>query len=125
MSAAERHRLRIRGKKLRYAVEFFADVFPGKKNAKRRNAALSALKELQDALGALNDIATREKLASHVALAKRPRAKERTARERAFAAGVIFGEQEAHVDRMLDAADGAYAKLLKVKAFWNGGGLLR
>ena len=125
LSTAERHRLRIRGKKLRYAVEFFADVFPGKKNAKRRNAALSALKELQDALGALNDIATREKLASHVALAKRPRAEERTARERAFAAGVIFGEQEAHVERMLDAADGAYAKLLKVKAFWNGGGLLR
>ena len=119
LSAAERHRLRIRGKKLRYAVEFFADVFPGKKNAKRRKAALSALKELQDALGALNDIATREKLASHVALAKRSTAKDRTARERAFAAGVIVGEQEALVDRMLEAADGAYAKLLDVKPFWK------
>jgi inorganic triphosphatase YgiF len=119
LSTAERHRLRIRGKKLRYAVEFFADVFPGKKSAKRRKAALSALKALQDALGALNDIATREKLASHVALAKRPGSKERTARERAFAAGVIFGEQEAHVERMLDIADGAYAKFLSVEAFWK------
>ena len=119
LSTAERHRLRIRGKKLRYGVEFFADVFPGKKSTKRREAVLSSLKDLQDALGALNDIATREKLASHVALAKRPRSKGQRARERVFAAGVIFGEQEAHVEHMLDLADSAYAKFLRIKAFWK------
>lgn len=71
LSAAERHRLRLRGKKLRYAVEFFADIFPGKKHAKHCEAALASLKNLQDALGGLNDITTREELASRVAMSTR------------------------------------------------------
>src|SRR5262249_23643223 len=53
LARRERHKLRIGGKKVRYAFEFFADVFPGKKSAKRCAAALSRLKELQDALGGL------------------------------------------------------------------------
>jgi CHAD domain-containing protein len=39
--------LRIAGKKFRYAVKFFADVFPGKTNASRSLGRLSALKDLQ------------------------------------------------------------------------------
>ena len=62
LSTKKRHKLRIRAKNLRYAVEFFAGVFPGEETAKRREAALAALKELQDQLGALNDLAQREAL---------------------------------------------------------------
>ena len=57
-----RHELRIRAKKLRYATEFYKTVFAGKKQAKRRVAFLSALKQLQECLGELNDIAVHEKL---------------------------------------------------------------
>jgi inorganic triphosphatase YgiF len=119
LDAPERHKLRIRGKKLRYAIEFLADVFPGKKSAKRRAAALSSLKELQDALGGLNDIAARERLVAEVVLSKRPRSNGRAAPERAFAGGVIFGSQEAHQERMLAAAETAYARFRKVKPFWK------
>ena len=90
LSAAERHRLRLRGKKLRYTMEFFADVFPGKKHARQCEAALASLKDLQDALGGLNDITTREKLASRVAMSTRHTSMSR-ARELAFAAGIILG----------------------------------
>lgn len=117
LNPAERHRLRIRAKKLRYAIEFFADVFPGHKKAKRRKAALSPLKELQDALGTLNDIATRETLASRMAHAGPSKGQD--ARERAFAAGVIFGSQDAHIQAMLDKAADASAQFLKVKPFWR------
>jgi CHAD domain-containing protein len=119
LSVPERHKLRIRAKKLRYALEFFADVFPGSKNTKRCKAALSSLKELQDALGALNDIATREALASRMARAVSRTSKRQEARERAFAAGVIFGSQDAHVQSMLDKAAAASAQFLKVKPFWK------
>jgi triphosphatase len=119
LDVAERHKLRIRAKKLRYAVEFFADVFPGKKRAKRCGATLSSLKDLQDALGALNDVATREKLMSRAALAKRRKSKGTAARERAFAAGMVVGAQEAGIEHMLAAAESAYAKLLEVKPFWK------
>ena len=36
LDARRRHKLRIQAKKVRYASEFFADLFPGKKAAKRR-----------------------------------------------------------------------------------------
>ena len=35
-SVHQRHRLRIRAKRLRYAIEFFASTFPGEKNMRRR-----------------------------------------------------------------------------------------
>jgi CHAD domain-containing protein len=53
--------------RLRYAIEFFASLNTGKKNARRRDSALSSLKDLQSALGSLNDVATRENLMARLA----------------------------------------------------------
>jgi len=53
-----RHDVRIAGKKLRYAAEFFAGLHNSKKEAKRRAAFLDALEALQSDLGDLNDMAT-------------------------------------------------------------------
>jgi triphosphatase len=52
-----RHELRIAVKKLRYACEFFAPLFPGTARCKRKKALRSALGDLQDRLGDLNDVA--------------------------------------------------------------------
>lgn len=57
-AAAERHALRIRVKRFRYSCEFFAPVFPGRKTT----AYVGALKELQEILGELNDIAVGRRL---------------------------------------------------------------
>ena len=119
LTPEERHKLRIRAKKLRYAMEFFAEVFPGHKQARRRKAALSSVKALQDALGALNDISTRERLASQIALSGRRDAWSSGARRRAFAAGVVLGTQEARVDQLERAAERACTRLLEVKPFWR------
>ncbi|MEQ8345133.1 MAG: CHAD domain-containing protein [Sneathiellaceae bacterium] len=51
LSLPQLHELRIRGKKLRYATEFFASLYPGKK----AKAYSGALARLQDVLGVLND----------------------------------------------------------------------
>jgi inorganic triphosphatase YgiF len=115
-SAQERHALRIRGKKLRYAVEFFANVFPGKRNARRREDVLTALKDLQDALGGLNDIATREQLAEKIA--GEAHGDEQAARERAFAAGMIVGRQHARQDELMDAAVQGYERIADSKTYW-------
>jgi triphosphatase len=53
-----RHEVRIEAKKLRYASEFFASLYPSKKAARRRKQFLDALEELQETLGDLNDEAT-------------------------------------------------------------------
>jgi inorganic triphosphatase YgiF len=62
LSEDERHRVRIRAKKLRYGVEFFAAMFKGDKNARRSHALLSTLKELQTSLGELHDLSVRPQL---------------------------------------------------------------
>lgn len=53
-----RHRVRILAKKLRYAADFFAGTFGGRKAERRRQAFLQAIEALQDGLGGLNDLAT-------------------------------------------------------------------
>jgi inorganic triphosphatase YgiF len=53
-----RHEVRIEGKKLRYAAEFFGSLYPGKKAKRRHKAFVSAIEDLQDALGELNDLVT-------------------------------------------------------------------
>lgn len=58
LSAVERHRLRIRIKELRYALDFFASLYP----APVVKAYLSALARLQDSLGIMNDIAVARRL---------------------------------------------------------------
>jgi triphosphatase len=60
LTPAERHRLRIALKKLRYATEFFQTLYPGK----RTHSYIAALKHLQDTLGHLNDGAVAERLVS-------------------------------------------------------------
>jgi triphosphatase len=112
----QRHRLRIRAKKLRYGIEFFTSVFPRKKNKERREAALSALKDLQSGLGGLNDVATREKLMSEMGNVS---GKEAHATRVPFVAGVIYGSQEARTDDLLRAAEKAHEEFSTVKAFWN------
>jgi triphosphatase len=54
----DRHHLRIRGKKLRYAVDDLGGLFPD--HPKRLERFVEATKTLQDALGLLNDLAGRE-----------------------------------------------------------------
>lgn len=52
MRPEERHAIRIAGKKLRYAAEFFASIYANKSS----RAYIKLLTQLQDNLGQINDI---------------------------------------------------------------------
>lgn len=52
----ERHQVRIEAKKLRYGAQFFGSLWPSERAAVKQLE--SALSQLQDELGALNDAAT-------------------------------------------------------------------
>lgn len=58
---AERHELRIAGKKLRYGIEFALPLY-GKRDANRAAAFAARLAGLQEVLGRLNDLATAARL---------------------------------------------------------------
>ncbi|MEA2080478.1 MAG: CHAD domain-containing protein, partial [Pseudomonadota bacterium] len=51
LDAVQRHQLRIRCKRLRYAAEFFVDLF----GSKRSRVYIRSLAAIQDVLGVLND----------------------------------------------------------------------
>jgi triphosphatase len=85
-----RHKLRIQAKKLRYASDFFGGLFSGKQSDKRRKKFLAALEAVQDCLGDLNDIAVHENMISAAGMGHRP-----TSRKRAFAAGLLTGQEDA------------------------------
>lgn len=63
LSPEERHRVRISGKRLRYAGEFFSPLF----SAKRSASYIQELANLQAILGALNDAATTKTILAQVA----------------------------------------------------------
>ncbi|WP_409031102.1 CHAD domain-containing protein [Janthinobacterium sp. CG_23.3] len=60
--ASARHRVRIAAKKARYAAEFFSDLLPNK----AVKHYISALSQLQDRLGSLNDLEVAKTLLSGI-----------------------------------------------------------
>jgi triphosphatase len=115
LDAGERHKLRIAIKKLRYAGDFFAGLFAGRKQARRLSGFKSRLRSLQDRLGALNDIAVHQKLAT--SLAAEDTGSHR--RERAFAAGIVSGHEQSEVEPLLEAAVRDACKLTRLRPFWT------
>lgn len=109
LSPEDRHHLRIRGKKLRYAAEDLAALFPD--HPKRVDRFIKATKILQDSLGALNDLAGREALARSVALSCEDP-------EAAFVAGRLTAGGPEREAELLSAAQAAHADFAGTKAFW-------
>lgn len=100
-----RHELRKDAKKLRYGVEFFAGLFTRKRERRRFERFLAALENLQDQLGALNDLATAPSLLKQLGLADEPGAK-------ALLAG---GRRK----KLIAAAADAHDDLIDTKRFWR------
>jgi inorganic triphosphatase YgiF len=103
LDSRERHRLRICAKTLRYGCEFFGAAFTKPKAAGRYQRFIARLGELQDVLGALNDLTTSRKLAKKGA-AHSPRHEDDRGKR-------------AKTD-LLAAAAAAYASLRKTTPFW-------
>lgn len=100
----ELHQVRIRGKQLRYAGEFFASLGP---KGKTRDY-LDAIAALQDLLGEINDIAVAgPRLAAVHHL-----------RGVAWAAGLVTGWHDARRPALLKAADSRWGEFRKRKGFW-------
>ncbi len=111
MSPAERHRMRIDVKRLRYAVSFFTSLFPPKK-AERFSEMLS---NLQDSLGYLNDIAVAENLLQRLCDLCQEDDVPRCRR----AGGIVIGW---HTRAMVQSENKLIADVsdfMKLKPFWS------
>jgi triphosphatase len=109
MVPESRHRLRIAGKKLRYAAELFGEAFP--EHPKRHRAYVNALEDLQDRLGKLNDLTVERTLAFEIALP--------TTGAIAFAAGLMVGSRQQAEPALLAAAIKAFRRFVRARPFWS------
>jgi len=114
LTDAERHRVRIAVKKLRYTVDFFESLYGSRSGHKRKSEILRACQKLQDSLGALNDLVIRRAL-----FAKLLDAKTAGATDRAFAAGRLLGSQEHETPALKKKAAKAWKAILTAKPFWK------
>jgi CHAD domain-containing protein len=109
LEAEALHRLRLRAKKLRYAAEFFRDLFP-------RSGArgyLAALAGVQDQLGALNDSVTLRALLARLG-------RRRVADRAAFARGsaAVLGWCAAREAGELERLPAAWERFRDRRSFW-------
>jgi inorganic triphosphatase YgiF len=115
VDAHARHRLRIAIKKLRYALYFFETLYSHDGSAKALSHYKKHLKDLQDNLGALNDIAVHQKLAVKLAAGSGGPKPELVS----FAAGMIAGCERSEVQPILAEVTATARKLRRAKSFWS------
>jgi inorganic triphosphatase YgiF len=101
-AAQERHKLRIRAKKIRYGLEFFESLFQSKREQKQLAGLSKHLKKVQNALGSLNDFVAHRDMAVDAAL--RVPAPRGDGRARAFASGVVLGREDQTVKPLVKVA---------------------
>lgn len=101
----ERHAVRLAAKTVRYAAEAFAPLF----DDVAAGRFIDRLRRLQDRLGALNDLATADKVFGDLPLSS----------EAAFAAGRLMGEGAGDAEQEARRAAKAFAKLRKTRSFWR------
>ena len=98
------HALRKEGKRLRYAAEAFAALFPGA--ATRRH--LKRLRVLQSALGEMQDAEVARELLTQLGGAGR-----------GYAGGLALGIAEGRGDGLRAEAHAAWRRFSKAEAFWS------
>jgi CHAD domain-containing protein len=100
-----RHSVRKAAKKLRYATEFFAGLYDQKREKRRHKRFVSALENLQDRVGVLNDHAGTPELLARLGLDGEPDA------------SALVGKGPD--TRLLEAAAEDYDALVDAKRFWR------
>jgi triphosphatase len=112
LDAPARHGLRIALKKLRYTSEFFAPLYD-KKEVKRW---LTPLKDLQDLLGHLNDVAQVRAIVGRSIMSQEASAAEQA--DLSHAAGLLTGFYQARSDNVLDETAKRWKVFRAAEPFW-------
>lgn len=107
LNAVARHQLRLRIKRLRYAIQFVGPVFQG------TGPWLQALSDLQDALGAANDAAVAGDLIRCCTRSVSGK------RQLARAGGLVAGWWAARGDRLESDARARWRAFTELEPFWR------
>lgn len=114
------HKLRLRAKRMRYAVECIERIYPDRKSRGRMDKMVAALRRLQASLGSMNDLAIARDIFD--AVMKDPRrcgwTQNSAAAANARLMSMIFGSHKQRPSRLLEKSADAYAQYAQTKPFW-------
>ncbi len=110
LDVAGRHALRLAAKRMRYATDFFAPLYP----ARKTEAWLRRLRRLQNLLGEDSDLASARVLLARL-VAATPRARREPL---AAAAGFVLGWHRHRLADLPERLDRELAKLRELSRFW-------
>jgi triphosphatase len=123
LDAGARHKLRLGVKELRYAAEFFADIFPAAKQQRRFARTLASL---QDNLGRLNDLAVHRRLGQDfveawtlVDINRADASNENTAPAIQYALGFAIGQEQHEAPACAERAHAMGLRLAGAVKFWR------
>jgi triphosphatase len=105
-----RHRVRIKAKNMRYAVEFFAGCFAHRAQKRPHKKFVAALSKLQDTLGELND-----QTSAKSTISKAIGGQGNTA----LNAVQLLAEPDTNELKLLQDAAAAFKKWHRIKPFWR------
>lgn len=112
----ERHKLRLRAKRMRYATELTRGLFDSKRNTPLIDRSLVALERLQAALGELNDQAGWKEMLD--AAAENARRARRAPPARSLVTELLSREGRSHSKALLKTSVKAYRAFARTEKFW-------
>lgn len=114
------HKLRLRAKRMRYAVECIERIYPDKKSRGRMDKMVAALRKLQASLGSMNDLAIARDIFDAVMKDSRCHGwtGDAAAAANARLMSLIFGGHKQRPSKLLEKSADAYAQYAQTKPFW-------
>ncbi|UZE49338.1 CYTH and CHAD domain-containing protein [Rhodopseudomonas sp. P2A-2r] len=116
LDPAQRHKLRLRAKRMRYATELTRGIFDGKRNAPSIDRSLVALERLQTALGELNDQAGWKEMLD--AAAEKARRTRRAPPARSLVRQLLARDGQSEAEALLKTSIKAYRAFARTDKFW-------
>jgi inorganic triphosphatase YgiF len=113
----QRHKLRLRAKRMRYAAELTRGLFEGPRNTPLIDRSLVALERLQTALGELNDQAGWKEMLD--AAAEKARRARRPPPARSLVTHLLSRDGGSQTKALLKTSAKAYHALARAGKFWT------
>jgi CHAD domain-containing protein len=113
------HKLRLRGKRMRYTIEFAKGLYDKESKHKRIERTLKDLGNLQSALGTLNDIASGKAIMDRIISEGKVNRKDYKSGTTSRLATMIFGDEKRQSSKQLSKVVEAFDKFEKIKPFWT------
>ena len=112
------HKLRLRAKRMRYAIELTRGLYDNNSHPKRIEQVLNELGKLQSALGTLNDIASAKAMLDRIAPEAKADRKNGKLRSTPGLKAMLSANQGRRKGKQLKKAAKAFEKLENIKPFW-------